>query len=117
MKAKESNTPTVDDGHYAIAVYGVPDRMLSWQRFAKPGKSQLKKDAVIKRSGKGDLKPSSVEVLQRRKRHAGSLSLPANQGDHPPGQAHRIPTPKSSRLKFAQPFFVDDMVYQGKLEM
>src|SRR5689334_2685944 len=62
-KARETNASTLDENHYAIAVYGVPNRMAAGnpQTLAK----QLKKQAVIKRDGKKDLKPSSVEVLQR----------------------------------------------------
>jgi hypothetical protein len=29
LKVRETNAPTVDEGHYAIAVYGVPSRMVS----------------------------------------------------------------------------------------
>ncbi|HEY2843392.1 MAG TPA: hypothetical protein VGJ09_07070, partial [Bryobacteraceae bacterium] len=59
LKARETDAPTLDEDHYAIAVYGVPDRI------GAGNSDQLKKQATIKRDGKKDLKPSSVQVLQR----------------------------------------------------
>ena len=63
LKARDTSAPTLDADHYAIAVYGVPSRMASGD--SKSLANQLKKQAAIKRDGKKDLKPSSVEVLQR----------------------------------------------------
>jgi hypothetical protein len=114
MKAHEANTPTVDEGHYAIAVYGVPDRMVSGS--SQSLSSQLKKEAVIKRTGKPDLKPSSVDVLQRENGPLIVYLFPRSK--EITRQDKRIEfDAKIGRLKFTQPFFVDDMVYQGKLEM
>jgi hypothetical protein len=63
LKARETNAPTIDEAYYGIAVYGVPGRMLTGDTKALAG--QLKKQAVIKREGKKDWKPASVEVLER----------------------------------------------------
>src|SRR5437870_5294848 len=63
LKARDTSAPTIDEGHYAIAVYGVPRRMASDD--SKSFASELKKQAVLKRDGKKDIKPSSVEVLER----------------------------------------------------
>jgi hypothetical protein len=57
------DAPTVDENHYAIAVIGVPRNMLKADTRAM--EADLKKLAVIKRDGKKDFKPSSVEILQR----------------------------------------------------
>ena len=61
LKARETGAPTVDEGHYAVAVYGVPNRMAPGD--AKTLAAQLKKQATLKRDGKKDIKPSSVEVF------------------------------------------------------
>ena len=63
LKARDTSAPTLDADHYAIAVYGVPSRMAGGD--TKSLAKQLKKQAAIKRDGKKDLKPSSVDVLQR----------------------------------------------------
>src|SRR6202167_5980273 len=63
LKTHDDDTPTLNDHHYAIAVYGVPDRMLAGDTSKL--QDQLKKQAALKRDGKKDLKPSSVEVLDR----------------------------------------------------
>jgi hypothetical protein len=78
--------------------------------------AQLKKQASIKRDGKKDLAPSSVEVLQR---------------DDGPVVVYLFPhakeiTAKDKRLEFdakigrlslTPSFFLDDMTFQGKLEI
>lgn len=114
MKAHEANAPAVDEGHYAIAVYGVPDRMVSGSPQSLA--SQLRKEGVIKRSGKPDLKPSSVDVLQREDGPLIVYLFPRSK--EITRQDKRIEfDAKIGRLKFMQPFFVDEMIYQGKLEM
>jgi hypothetical protein len=114
LKARESNAPDVDEGHYAIAVYGVPSHMLSGGEKALS--NDLKKRAAIKRAGKKDLKPSSVEILQRDDgavilysfprsveitRNDGTLEFQAEIGN----------------LKLTQQFALDQMIFQGHLEL
>ena len=114
LKARETNAPTVDESHYAIAVYGVPDRMLNGN--SKSLADQLKKQAAIKRGGKKDLKPSGVEVLQREDGPVIVYLFPRSK--EITRQDKRIEfDAKISRLQFSQPFYVDDMMYQGKLEL
>ena len=114
VKTHDTKSPTVDADHYAIAVYGVPDRMAvgNSQTLAK----QLKKQALLKRDGKKDLKPSSVQVLQR---------------DDGPVFVYLFPRSKEitrldkrvefdgqvGRLQFARTFYPDEMICQGKLEL
>jgi hypothetical protein len=63
LKARDIAAPTVDPDYYAIAVYGIPERMVNADDKTLP--EQLKKEASLKRSGKMDVKPSSVDILQR----------------------------------------------------
>ncbi len=62
LKAHATGSPEIDDGHYAIAVYGLPGKLVNGD--SKSLADMLKKQAAIKREGKKDLKPSSVEVLR-----------------------------------------------------
>jgi hypothetical protein len=110
----DENAPILDESHYAITVYGVPSRMAD--AGSRTLVDELKKQAAIKREGKKDLKPSSVEVLQKE---AGPVivylfprSTEITRGDK------RIEfDAQIGRLEIAQSFYVDEMIYEGKLEL
>ena len=111
LKARDVDAPRIDESHYVIAVYGAPRRMVE---DAKD--SELKKQAVIKRDGKKDLKPSSVQVLQREDGpvvlYFFSRSTELTKSDR------RLEfDAKIGRLSFVEPFFTEDMVYNGKREL
>ena len=114
LKARETNAPTVDEDHYAIAVYGVPDRILNGD--TKTIEDHLKKDAAIKRDGKKDLKPSSVELLRRDDGPVIVYLFPKSNEITAKDRRLQFDA-KIIRLKFVQSFYVDDMTYQGKLEL
>jgi hypothetical protein len=114
LKARETNAPTLDEGHYAIAVYGVPDRILNGDAKALEG--ELKKNATIKRDGKKDLKPSSVDVLRREDTNVVVYLFPRSTEitrNDKKLEFHATIV----RLKFSQPFDVQEMNYRGKLEL
>jgi hypothetical protein len=114
LKARDTNAPTLDLDHYAIAIYGVPSRMANGD--SKSLANQLKKQAAIKRDGKKDLKPSSVEVLQREDGPVIVYLFPRSK--EITRQDKRIEFDAHiNRLQFTQSFYVDDMTYQGKLEL
>ena len=114
LKAKETGAPTVDEEHYAIAVYGVPNRMVNGDRKAL--EDTLKKQAAVKRDGKKDLKPSSVEVLDREDGPVILYLFP--RSTELPKSDRRVEFDgQIGRLKFAQPFYLEDMVMNGKLEL
>ena len=110
----DDNAPILDESSYAITVYGVPSRMAD--AGSRTLVDELKKEAAIKREGKKDLKPSSVKVLQKE---AGPVivflfprSTEITRGDK------RIEfDAQIGRLEIAQSFYVDEMTYQGKLEL
>jgi len=114
LKARDTTAPTLEEGQYAIAVYGVPSRMANAD--SKSLSDQLKKQAALKRDGKKDLKPSNVEILQREDGPVIVYLFPRSkeitqQDRRVEFEAH------IGRLEFSQAFFLDDMVYQGKLEL
>lgn len=61
--AGEVDAPDIEQGNYAIAVYGVQSRFPG--RDAKSLAGDFKKHAMLKREGKPDIKPASVEVIMR----------------------------------------------------
>ncbi len=114
LKAHDNDAPTLDEKHYAIAVYGIPDRMLSGD--TKKLGDQLKGKASIKRDGKKDFKPSSVEVLERPDGPVVVYMFPMT--NEITKQDHRVEFDADiGRLELTQSFFTDDMVWQGKLEL
>lgn len=62
LKAHEVEPPTLEGEGYQIAVYGLPGTYFKGdpRSLGEP----LKKSAALKREGKADVKPSSVEVFQ-----------------------------------------------------
>jgi hypothetical protein len=113
LKARETNAPAVDEDHYAIAVYGIPSR------YAKDPQAladHLKGQSTIKREGQKDLKPSHVDVLQRDDGLVIVFLF---------ARTKEI-TAKDARVEFnalvgpfqiTQSFRVDEMIYQGKMEL
>jgi hypothetical protein len=115
LKSKDSNAPTLDDdAHYAIAVYGVPNRMAPGN--SRTATDQLKKQAAIKRDGKKDLKPSSVEVLERDSGPVILYLFPRKKEITLKDKRIEFDA-KIGRLEFTQSFYVDDMFFGGKLEL
>jgi hypothetical protein len=114
LKNRDTTAPTVDEDHYAIAVYGVPNRIANGDSKSLAG--QLKKEAAIKRDGKKDLKPSSVEVLQFADGLVIVYLFPRSQ--EITRQDRRLGfEAKIGRMEFTQFFYTADMVYQNKLEL
>jgi hypothetical protein len=114
LKTRDNNAPTVDSDHYAIAVYGVPSRFTTGdqQKLA----DQFKKDAALKRDGKKDLKPSSVQVLQRDDGAVVVYLFPRTK--EITAEDRRVEfDAKMGRLEASESFFTEDMNYQGKLQL
>ena len=113
LKTKDNDAPTLDQDHYAIAVYGVPNRMMG---DTKNIEDRLKKKAAIKRDGKKDLKPSSVEVLQRDDGPVIVYLFPRTKEITKEDRRLEFDA-EVGRLQFTQSFYVDEMMYRGKLEL
>lgn len=113
LKAREINAPVVEENLYGIAVYGLPS---SFAKDPKGEADRFKGQAVIKREGQKDLKPSHVDVIQRDDGVVVVYLFPRTKEI----------TSSDKRIEFdaqigayqiAQPFNVDQMMYQGKLEL
>lgn len=98
---------------YNIAVYGVPGHGFkgSAQKLGEP----LKRDAVLRREGKKDVRPTDVEVFEREEGVVIVYVFPASaelsKKDGKVEFAAQI-----GRIVFAQSFDVEPMEFQGKLE-
>ena len=114
LRGRDVDAPTVDENHYAIAVIGVPRNMLKADTHAV--EAELKKQASLTRDGKKDLKPSSVQILQRDDGpvivYFFSRSTEISASDRRVEFDAQI-----GRLKFGEVFSLDEMVYDGKLAL
>lgn len=61
LKSHELDPPTLEGDGYRVAVYGIPNANIKGEPSQLGG--PLKKTAVLKRDGKKDVKPVSVEVF------------------------------------------------------
>jgi hypothetical protein len=114
FKAHEAQPPTLSDVGYSIAVYGVP------ASFAKGDPTSLgkplKEFAFLKREGKTDVKPSSAEVFQLEGSVVVVYQFPLSAEI---GRKDSIVEFSAliGRLQVTQHFLVEEMQYQGKLEL
>lgn len=114
FKIQESGPPTLSDDGYTIAVYGIPGTYFKGdpRSLGEP----LKDMAALKRDGKKDVKPSLVEVFQLERGAAVVYTFPlsAEIGAH---DATVEFSALIGRLQVAQTFLLDQMKFQGKLEL
>ena len=116
LKAHEVEPPASEGGGYRVAVYGLPvpdaDVMIDPKQLVQP----LKNLAALKRQGKKDVKPVRVEVFQRDREIVVVYLFPLSAEI----------TSKDGRVEFeaqigriviAQSFDVEQMEFQGKLEL
>ncbi len=111
FKVHESGPPTSSDEGYTIAVYGVPGSNFKGdpKRLGEP----FKELAVLKREGKRDVKPASVEVFQLDNGAAVVYRFPSSAEI----TARDIWVEFNAligRLQVSQVFHVDQMQFQGK---
>ena len=105
LRERDVDAPTVDENHYAIAVLDT-----------RAMESDLKKQAVLKRDGKKDFKPSSVEILQRD--DGPVIVVFFSRSTEITASDRRVEfDAQIGRLKFGEAFFTEDMVYDGKLAL
>jgi hypothetical protein len=113
LKARETSAPAVEENYYGIAVYSLPSKL---GKDPKGEGDRLKGQAVLKREGQKDLKPSRVDIIPRDDGVIAVFLFPRT----------REITAKDGRVEFeatigqyqiAQSFSVDQMMYQGKLEL
>ena len=114
LKTHDNDAPTLDDKHYAIAVYGVPDNLLIGER--KKLADQLKGKASIKRDGKKDIKASSVELMDRPDGPVVVYMFPVTNEITKSDRRLEFDA-DLGRLELTQSFFTEEMVWQGKLEL
>jgi len=113
LKARETSAPVVDEDHYAIAVYGLPTKLA---KDPKGEGDRLKGQAALKREGQKDLKPSHVDVIQRDDGVVVVFLFPRTKEISAQDSGVEFDA-QIGQYEIAQKFQVDQMMYQGKLEL
>ena len=114
LKAREAQPPTLSDDGYSIAVYGVPPSYVKGdpQSLGKP----LKENAALRREGKKDVLPSSVEVFQLEGSMAVVFQFPLSAEISKKDDVVEFRA-LIGRLQVSQHFLVEEMQFLGKLEL
>jgi hypothetical protein len=114
FKAGVMEPPTQEGDGYRIAVYGVPGGY--FKRDPKSLGDPLKKESALRREGKKDVRPSSVEVFQREEGlvvvYLFPLSAEITRKDGLVKFEAQI-----GRVAVVQLFNIEEMQFQGKLEL
>jgi hypothetical protein len=114
LKTHVVEPPTLEATGYTLAVYGLPGSYFKGDP-ASLG-APLAREAVLKREGKKDVKPSSVEVFQREQGvvvvYVFPLSAEISKNDGRISFEARI-----GRLGIMQYFESAELLFQGKLEL
>jgi hypothetical protein len=114
MVAREVESPTSGADGYCIGVYGIPGAPL--QGDPKKLGEPLKSEAVLRREGKKDVKPSRVEVFLQSDGWAVfyffPISAEISQKDGAVEFAAHI-----GRIVVDQRFLLAQMLFQGKFEL
>jgi hypothetical protein len=111
QKAAETDVPTVDPDHYAIAVYDVPTPN-RWN-LAR----ELKGVAFLRRDHKKDLKPSSVRIVRNAGGTATLVYLFPRSVEISARDGRIAFVAQIGRLFVSQYFDTGEMQFQGKLEL
>jgi len=114
LKSREVEPPSSQGDGYRIAVYGIPGA--DFKGDPKQLGDPLKKEAVLKREGKKDVRPVSVEVFQRENGlvvvYLFPLSAEITKKDRQIQFDAHI-----GRIVVTQTFDLREMEFMGKLEL
>ena len=114
LKSHEIEPPTLEGDGYRIAVYGIPGG--DFKGDPKELGEPLKNLAALKREGKKDVRPVSVEVFQREDGvvvvYLFPLSAEISKKDGRVQFEAQI-----GRIVVAQTFELSEMEFMGKLEL
>jgi len=114
LKAREAQPPTLSDDGYLIAVYGVPFTDAKGDPLSLA--RDFKESAFLKRDGKKDVKPLSVEAFELEHNVVVVYRFPMSAEISKKDSAVEF-IALIGRLQVSQTFSVEEMQFQGKLEL
>jgi hypothetical protein len=113
IKAGAAELPTLEIDGYRIAVYGIPGAV---NGDPKTLGNPLKKEAALKREGRKDVRPSSVEVFQLEDGLVAVYLFPLSAEITRKDGLVQF-TARIGRISVVQAFNLEDMQFHGKLEL
>jgi hypothetical protein len=114
LKRGEAQPPTLSDNGYSIAVYGVPFTDAKGDPLSLA--RDFKESAFLKREGKPDVKPRRVEAFELEHGVVVVYLFPYSAEISKKDSAVQF-IALIGRLEVSQTFNVEDMQFQGKLEL
>jgi hypothetical protein len=115
LKAHEFGAPDWEGDAYVIAVYDVPDLRIGGNEKALNG--DFKRGAYLKREGKKDLKPSSVQLMQQPNGLATVVYVFSRSEEISVIDQRVEFVAQIERLSLAQYFYPAQMQIEGKLHL
>jgi len=114
LKRGESQPPTLSDNGYSVAVYGVPFTDAKGDPLSLA--RDFKESAFLKREGKKDVKPLRVEAFELEHNAVVVYLFPYSaEIGKKDGTIQFVAL--IGRLQVSQTFNVEEMQFQGKLEL
>jgi hypothetical protein len=114
LKARQIEPPTLEAEGYRIAVYGLPGGYFKGD--PKKLGAPLKDQAFIRREGKKDVKPSSVEAFHQADGWVVVYLFPYSAEVSPKDKQIEFGA-TIGRIVVLQTFDLSEMVFSGKLEL
>jgi hypothetical protein len=114
LKSHVVEPPTLEGDGYSLAVYGIPGK--SFKGDPKSLGNPLKQQAFLKREGKKDVRPSSVEVFQLGDGLVAVYLFPLSAEISPHDRRIEFEA-RIGRVGVVQFFNLDEMQFQGRLEL
>ena len=115
LKSGATSLPTVAEDGYTLAVYGIPDAHFKGGDPTRLG-DPLKKQGVLKRAGKKDVRPSSVEIFQGQDGLVAVYLFPLS-AEIAKSDCRIEFDAQIGRIYIMQLFDLEDMQLNGKLEL
>src|SRR6202011_2570632 len=110
LKSRVMEPPTLEGDGSSLAVYGVPGK--SFKCDPKSRGNPLKQQAFLRREGKKDVKPSSVEVFQLGDGLIIVYLFPLSAEISPNDRSIEFEA-RIGRVGIVQFFNLDEMQFQG----
>ena len=114
LKTGESQPPTLSDEGYSVAVYGVPFTDAKGDPLSLA--RDFKESAFLRRDGKKDVKPLRVEAFELEHNAVVVYLFPYSAEIGKKDGVVEF-TALIGRLQVSQTFNVEEMQFQGKLEL
>jgi hypothetical protein len=114
LKARDTGAPDIEEGYFAITVYGLPRGTVTDDSKQMGG--ILKKQAVLRRNAKKDVRPASVQIVLHD--DGPVLVYLFEKSDDFNWRDHNIEfDAQVGQWKFTQSFSTDEMMFHGELAL